>query len=140
MEKDFKKIRKILLSVQKPSRYTGGELGECKKDLNNITTRFAFCFPDIYDIAMSNLGYRILYSAANSIENVWCERVCQPWPDFEQKLIENELKLYSLESHTPLNQFDVIGFTLQYEMCFTTVLHMLRLGEVPVYANQRKDL
>lgn len=140
MEKDFKKIRKILLSVQKPSRYTGGELGECKKELNNITTRFAFCFPDIYDIAMSNLGYRILYSAANSIENVWCERVCQPWPDFEQKLIENELKLYSLESHTPLKEFDIIGFTLQYEMCYTTVLHMLRLGDVAVYASQRNDL
>lgn len=140
MDKDTKKLRKILLNVQKPSRYTGGELGECKKDLNKITTRFAFCFPDIYDIAMSNLGYRILYSAANSIENVWCERVCQPWPDFEMQLIENGIPLYSLESHTPLDKFDIIGFTLQYEMCYTTVIHMLKLSNVPIHADKREGL
>ncbi len=133
-------LNSIYPLVQKPARYTGGELFECVKDLNDISVRFAFCFPDIYDIAMSCLGYRILYGALNEQKNVWCERVCQPWPDFEQELIKNNIPLFSLESKTPLSEFDVIGFTLQYEMCYTTVLNMLKLGNVPLLSKDRQGL
>ncbi len=140
MKIDINSLRDILLRVQKPARYTGGELFEYVKDPENIDVRFAFCFPDIYDIAMSCLGYRILYSAINEKENFWCERVMQPWPDFEKELESNDIPLFSLESKTPLYEFDIIGFTLQYEMCYTTVLNMLRLGNVPVFAAQRHGL
>ena len=133
-------ISEILLSVQKPARYTGGELYECHKDLNKVDVRFAFCFPDIYDIAMSCLGYRILYSAVNEVDNLYCERVMQPWPDFEDKLIENNIPLYSLETKSSLDEFDVIGFTLQYEMCYPTVLNMLKLGGVALMRSERTSL
>ncbi len=133
-------LSEILLSVQKPARYTGGELYECIKNDRNIDVHFAFCFPDIYDIAMSCLGYRILYGAVNEKTNLWCERVMQPWPDFEQKLQENNIPLYSLESKRPLYEFDMIGFTLQYEMCYTSVLNMLKLGNVPILAKDREGL
>lgn len=133
-------LTEILLSVQKPARYTGGELYECKKRDEDVSLHFAFCFPDIYDIAMSCLGYRILYSAVNEKKDLWCERVMQPWPDFEQQLIENNIPLYSLESHRPLNEFDMIGFTLQYEMCYPTVLNMLKLGGVAIRREDRRGL
>ena len=134
------KLSEILLTVQKPSRYTGGELFECQKAEKDVKLRFAFCFPDIYDIAMSCLGYRILYGAVNAEPELWCERAMQPWPDFEQALIENDIPLYSLESGRPLCEFDMIGFTLQYEMCYTTVLNMLKLGRVPVFAKDRQGI
>lgn len=133
-------LSELLLSVQKPSRYTGGELYECQKKESDISVRFAFCFPDIYDIAMSCLGYRILYSALNECDSVWCERVMQPWPDYEEKLKENNILLHSLESARPLNEFDIIAFTLQYEMCYTSVLNMLSLGGVPLLAKERTGL
>lgn len=140
MKIDMNTVHDILLRVQKPARYTGGELFECVKDENKVDVRFAFCFPDIYDIAMSCLGYRILYGAINERENFWCERVMQPWPDFEEELRRNNIPLYSLESKTPLNEFDIIGFTLQYEMCYTTVLNMLKLGNVPLFSKERRGL
>jgi len=140
MKIDELRLGSILPLVQKPARYTGGEMFECVKDKNEVKLRFAFCFPDIYDIAMSCLGYRILYSAINARDEFWCERVCQPWPDFEAELEKNGLPLYSLESKTPLYEFDIIGFTLQYEMCYPTVLNMLKLGGVPIKASERQGL
>ncbi len=136
----MQKLNSILPLVQKPARYTGGELFECVKDSKKVDIRFAFCFPDIYDIAMSCLGYRILYGALNSQDNIWCERVCAPWPDMESELKKAEMKLFSLESKTELCDFDIIAFTLQYEMCYTTVLSMLSLGGVPVKACDRAGL
>ena len=138
MTVDLQKLNSILPTVQKPARYTGGELFECVKDKAEI--RFAFCFPDIYDIAMSCLGYRILYGALNSQDNIWCERVCAPWPDMEEALKKENIKLFSLESKSELTDFDIIAFTLQYEMCYTTVLNMLSLGGVPVKASDRHSL
>lgn len=137
---DTGKLYEILPTVQKPARYTGGELFECIKDPKNVKLRFAFCFPDIYDIAMSCLGYRILYGAINEKDYLWCERACQPWPDFEDKLKENGIPLYSLESKTPLCEFDMIGFTLQYEMCYPTVLNMIKLSGIPLYSKDRQGL
>lgn len=133
-------LSEILLTVQKPSRYTGGELYECQKKESDVALHFAFCFPDIYDIAMSCLGYRILYGAINERAYLWCERVMQPWPDYEDKLRQNGLPLCSLESGRPLYDFDVIAFTLQYEMCYTSVLNMLKLGNIPLYAKDRQGL
>ncbi|MBQ8606443.1 MAG: TIGR03960 family B12-binding radical SAM protein [Clostridia bacterium] len=130
----------ILLTVQKPARYTGGELFECKKNEKDLNVRFAFCFPDIYDIAMSCLGYRILYGAVNELQDVYCERVMQPWTDFEEKMTENGIPLFSLETKRPLYEFDMIGFTLQYEMCYPTVLNMLKLGRVPLKRTERSGL
>ena len=140
MKIDMSSLHEMLLRVQKPARYTGGELFECVKNEREVDVRFAFCFPDIYDIAMSCLGYRILYGAINEHENFWCERVMQPWPDFEKELSKSGVPLYSLESKTPLCDFDIIGFTLQYEMCYTTVLNMLRLGNVPLCSSERQGL
>ncbi len=140
MSVDINKLNTIFPRVQKPARYTGGELFECIKDKDSVDIRFAFCFPDIYDIAMSCLGYRILYSALNNEKNIWCERVCQPWPDFEDELKNNDIPLFSLESKTPLCEFDIIAFTLQYEMCYTTVLSMLKLGNIPLLAKDRRGL
>lgn len=140
MTVDMQKLASILPLVQKPARYTGGELFECVKDAKKVDVRFAFCFPDIYDIAMSCLGYRILYGALNSQAGIWCERVCAPWPDMENELKREGIKLFSLESKTELCDFDIIAFTLQYEMCYTTVLNMLSLGGVPVKASERQGL
>lgn len=140
MKIDMQQLHDILLRVQKPARYTGGELYECVKDPDSVSVRFAFCFPDIYDIAMSCLGYRILYGAINEVDRFYCERVMQPWEDYEKELINADIPLYSLETKTPLCEFDIIGFTLQYEMCYTTVLNMLRLGRVPLLARDRQGL
>ena len=137
---DTKLLHEMLLRVQKPARYTGGELFEVVKDPEKTDVSFAFCFPDIYDIAMSCLGYHILYGAINAVPRFRCERVMQPWEDFEKELTENGMPLYSLETKTPLNEFDIIAFTLQYEMCYTTVLNMLRLGRVPLLARDREGL
>ncbi len=140
MTVNMQKLNSILPLVQKPARYTGGELFECVKDKQKVDIRFAFCFPDIYDIAMSCLGYRILYGALNSQDNIWCERVCAPWPDMEEQLKQQDIKLFSLESKTELCDFDIVAFTLQYEMCYTTVLSMLSLGGVPVKKEERQGL
>ena len=134
------KINDILLKCQKPARYVGGERGQVIKDLDKIDVRVAFCFPDIYDIGMSHLGMRLLYSVLNEQDFIWCERAFMPWSDFQSELISNDIALYTLESKTPLNEFDIIMFTLQYEMCYTTVLKMMSLGKIPVFSKDRKGL
>ncbi|MBQ8296444.1 MAG: TIGR03960 family B12-binding radical SAM protein [Ruminococcus sp.] len=131
------KIEKLLLSVQKPSRYIGGEAGSIVKDKSKIDVRFAFCFPDTYDIGMSHLGMKILYSLINERENYWCERVFAPAEDFENLMRENGIPLYALESLEPISDFDFIGFTMQYELSYTNVLNMLDLAGIPVFARDR---
>lgn len=135
-----KKLEKILPLVQKPARYTGGELNSVMKDKNKVDIRFAFCFPDSYEIGMSHLGIKILYAIANEREDTWCERIFAPWPDMEEKMRENHIPLYGLESGDPIKDFDIIGFTLQYELCYTNVLNMLDLAGVPLRASDRKGL
>ena len=112
----------ILKSVSKPGRYCGGEFGETLKDKASVKTRFAFCFPDTYEIGMSNLGMRILYSAVNQIEYAWCERAYTPWTDMQEKMEKYDLPLCAQESGDPLSEFDFVAFTLQYEMSYTNVL------------------
>ncbi len=129
----------ILHSVQKPGRYTGGELNSVVKNKKDVDIRFAFCFPDVYEIGMSHLGIKILYSALNAMDGVWCERVFAPWDDMEAKMREHNIPLYGLESKDPLTDFDFIGFTLQYELSYTNILNMLDLGGVPVLAKDRTE-
>lgn len=134
------KIEQLLLKTQKPSRYIGGEHGSIIKDKSKVDVRFAFCFPDVYDVGMSHLGMKILYGLKNSVPNYWCERVFMPEKDFEKLMRENNIPLYALESLDPLTEFDFIGFTLQYELSYTNVLAMLDLAGLPVKAKDRKDL
>jgi len=133
------KIEKYLLSVQKPARYIGGEAGSVIKEKDKISVRFAFCFPDTYDIGMSHLGMKILYSLINEREDYWCERVFAPDVDFEKVMREKDIPLYALESLEPVKDFDFIGFTMQYELSYTNVLNMLELAEIPVLASERSD-
>ena len=134
-----REVEKLLLKVQKPGRYVGGEMNSVVKDKSRINLRFAFCFPDTYEVGMSHLGMKILYSLFNSFEDIWCERVFAPWTDMEELMRKNNVPLFSLETKTPLNKFDMIGFTLQYEMSFTNILNMLELGNVPLLAKDRKE-
>ncbi|MBQ2798325.1 MAG: TIGR03960 family B12-binding radical SAM protein [Ruminiclostridium sp.] len=134
------KLDKILMKVQKPSRYIGGEVNSVIKDKSQVDIRYAFCFPDTYDIGMSHLGMKILYSLKNSKPNYWCERVFMPLPDMEEEMRKNDIPLYGLESLDPIKDFDFIGFTLQYELCYTNVLSMLDLAGLPVYSKDRKNL
>ena len=133
------KIEKHLLEVQKPSRYIGGEVGSIIKDKSKIDVRFAFCFPDTYDIGMSHLGMKILYSLTNKRENYWCERCYAPGEDFEAIMRENDIPLYALESLDPIRDFDFIGFTMQYELSYTNVLNMLDLAGIPIFSADRGD-
>ena len=135
-----KEIGRILPLVQKPGRYTGGELNSVMKDKTKVDLRYAFCFPDSYEIGMSHLGIKILYSAANQRDDVWCERVFAPWHDMEKEMRERNLPLFALESGDPLSEFDLIGFTLQYELSYTNVLNMLDLAGLPIRAKDRHDL
>ena len=135
-----KEVEKILLKVQKPGRYTGGELNSIVKDKSKVDVRFAFCFPDTYEIGMSHLGMKILYSQFNSYDHIWCERVFAPWIDMEEQMIKNNIPLYALESGDPLTEFDFIGFTLQYELSYTNVLNMLKLAGIPVLSSERTEL
>lgn len=128
-----------LKSVLKPARYVGGEKNQIIKDKSKVNARVAFCFPDSYEIGMSNLGMKVLYKTINSVPDNWCERVFAPWPDFEKVLREKNEKLYALESKDGVDEFDVIAFTLQYEMSYTNVLNMLDLAGIPVYKKDRKD-
>lgn len=134
-----KDLEKILLKVEKPGRYIGGELNSVVKNKEDIALRFAFCFPDTYEIGMSHLGIKILYSLINERENAWCERVFAPWSDMEQQMRANNIPLFSLESQDSIRDFDVIGFTLQYELCYTNILNMLDLAGLPVRASERGD-
>ncbi len=133
-------IDRQLLRVQKPARYAGGETGSVTKNKAEVDLRFAFCFPDLYEVGMSHLGMKILYSLINGQEGMWCERVFAPDTDFEAVMRREGIPLYGLESFDPVREFDVIGFTLQYEMCYTTVLNMLDLAGLPVRSADRKDL
>ncbi len=135
-----KRLKRILPRVQKPARYTGGEYHEIIKDRSAVDLRMAFCFPDVYEIGMSNVGMRILYSTINALDGVWCERVFAPWDDMEREMRENNVPLYALESGDPLTDFDVIGFSIGYEMAYTTVLNMLDLGGIPLHSNERASL
>ena len=135
-----KEFERLLLSVQKPGRYSGGEINSVIKEKEKVDVRFAFCFPDTYEIGMSHLGMKILYSQFNSREDIWCERVFAPWVDFEEKMRENNIPLFALESRDSIKDFDFIGFTLQYELSYTNVLNMLDLAGVPLRSEDRKDL
>ena len=137
---ETKKFEELLLSVQKPGRYSGGEINSVIKDKEKVDVRFAFCFPDTYEIGMSHLGMKILYSQFNAREDIWCERVFAPWTDFEEVMRQNNIPLFALESREPIKDFDFIGFTMQYEMAYTNVLNMLDLAGVPLKAKDRKDL
>ena len=135
-----KEFERLLLSVQKPGRYSGGEINSVIKEKEKVDVRFAFCFPDTYEIGMSHLGMKILYSQFNSREDIWCERVFAPWVDFEEKMREHNIPLFALESRDSIKDFDFIGFTLQYELSYTNVLNMLDLAGVPLRSEDRKDL
>jgi len=134
-----KNISSVLKSVSKPGRYIGGEFNSIIKDKNQELCRFAFCFPDTYEIGMSNLGVRILYDVLNSDEKVWCERVYAPWTDMKEKMEEYNIPLAAVESGDPLSAFDMVAFSLQYEMCYTTVLAMLKLAGFPIWAKDRAE-
>ncbi|MBQ4556453.1 MAG: TIGR03960 family B12-binding radical SAM protein [Clostridia bacterium] len=129
----------LLKSVLKPGRYSGGEHGQVIKDKNDINCRFAFCFPDTYEIGMSNLGMRVLYGALNEEKDIWCERVFAPWLDMQEKMREHSLQLTALESGDKVKDFDFLGFTLQYELCYTTVLNVLDLAGMPLRAYERGE-
>ena len=133
-------LQKILPTVQKPARYTGGEYNEIIKDKDDVRVRVAFCFPDTYEIGMSNVGMRILYGAMNEMDGVWCERVFAPWADMEKAMRDNGLPLWALESQDPVKDFDMIAFTIGYEMCYTNILNMLKLSGIPLRSADRHDL
>ncbi len=133
------KLERILLRVQKPARYTGGEYNEIIKDKANVDVRFAMCFPDTYEIGMSNLGLRILYGSMNEAEGVWCERAFAPWGDMEEEMRKADIPLYALESGDCLKEFDFVGFSLGYEMAYTNVLNMLDLAHIPLHSDQRGE-
>ncbi len=135
-----KDVEKLLLKVQKPGRYVGGEMNSVVKNKSEVDVRFAFCFPDTYEIGMSHLGMKILYSVFNDVEYIWCERVFAPWLDMEEQMIKNSIPLFALESGDAITDFDFIGFTLQYELSFTNVLNMLKLGNIPIKSSERKEL
>ena len=132
--------QRILPTVQKPARYTGGEWGEVKKDLDAVRVRVAFCFPDTYEIGMSNVGMRILYGVMNEMEGVWCERVFAPWGDMEDAMRQHNLPLWALESQSPVKDFDMIAFTIGYEMAYSNILNMLNLAGVPLRSKDRHEL
>ena len=133
-------IKRILPTVQKPARYTGGEWGEIQKNSEEVDVRVAFCFPDTYEIGMSNVGMRILYGVMNQMEGVWCQRVFAPWGDMEEKMRAQNLPLWALESQEPVKDFDMIAFTIGYEMSYSNIVNMLRLSGVPIHSAQRQGL
>lgn len=137
---DNKRLEQFFLTVQKPGRYSGGEMGSIIKDKSKVDVRFAFCFPDTYEIGMSHLGMKILYGLFNEREDIWCERVFAPWMDFEDVMRRENIPLFALESRDPVSEFDFIGFTLQYELSYTNVLNMLDLAGVPLRSADRTDL
>jgi radical SAM family uncharacterized protein len=135
-----KEVEKILQYVQKPARYVGGELNSVVKDASKVDLRYAFCFPDTYEIGMSHLGMKILYGLVNERDDAWCERVFAPDIDMEKQMRDNNVPLFALESGDYIKDFDMIGFTLQYELCYTNVLNMLDLAGVPIWSKDRTEL
>ena len=137
---DNERLEQLFMTVQKPGRYSGGEIGSVIKNKDEVSVRFAFCFPDTYEIGMSHLGMKILYSLFNQRPEVWCERVFAPAPDFEAVMREEHIPLFALESRDPVGRFDFIGFTLQYELSYTNVLNMLELAGLPLLTRDRTSL
>ena len=133
------KLKEALGRVQKPGRYTGGEPGSVYKDKEKVDVRFAFCFPDTYEVGMSFLGEKILYELLNRRENWWCERAFMPWLDMKAEMERLGLPLYTMESKDPLTAFDAVGFTLQYELSYTNILAMLDLAGIPFYSKDRDE-
>ena len=127
----------ILLTIEHPERYIGGEINSVKKNKEGVDTRFAMCFPDVYEIGMSHLGIQILYEMFNRRPDVWCERVYSPWTDLDRIMRERDIPLFALESQDPVRDFDFLGITLQYEMCYTNVLQVLELSKIPLTARER---
>lgn len=128
----------ILMSIEKPARYIGGEYNSVMKDKERVDVRFCMCFPDVYEIGMSHLGIQILYDMFNRREDTWCERVYSPWPDLHKVMKEQHIPLFALESQDPLKEFDFLGITLQYEMCYTNILQVLDLAEIPIWSKDRE--
>lgn len=129
----------ILLNIEKPARYIGGEVNSVMKDKNEVDIRFAMCFPDVYEIGMSHLGIQILYDMFNRREDVWCERVYSPWTDLDKVMREQHIPLFALESQDPIKTFDFLGITIQYEMCYTNILQVLELSQIPMQAKERTE-
>lgn len=129
----------ILMKIEKPARYIGGEVNAVVKDLQNVDIRFAMCFPDVYEIGMSHLGIQILYDMFNRRDDVWCERVYSPWVDLDKVLREEKIPLFALESQDPIRDFDFLGITIQYEMCYTNILQILDLSGIPLHAKDRTE-
>lgn len=129
----------ILMNIEKPSRYIGGELNAVMKDKQKVDVRFAMCFPDVYEIGMSHLGIQILYDMFNRREDTWCERVYSPWTDLHNVMKEQKIPLFALESQDPIRDFDFLGITIQYEMCYTNILQILDLSRIPLHAADRSE-
>ncbi len=129
----------ILLTIEKPARYIGNEMNSVIKNKDQVDIRFAFCFPDVYEIGMSHLGMQILYHDFNSYDDVWCERVFSPWMDLDKVMREKNIPLFALESQDPIKDFDFVGFTLQYEMCYTNILQVLDLAGIPLLTKNRNE-
>lgn len=129
----------ILLNIEKPARYIGGEVNSVMKDKSEVDIRFAMCFPDVYEIGMSHLGIQILYDMFNRREDVWCERVYSPWTDLDKVMREQHIPLFALESQDPIKTFDFLGITIQYEMCYTNILQVLELSQIPMHAKERTE-
>ena len=127
----------ILLSIEKPARYIGGEVNAVMKDKDQVDIRFAMCFPDVFEIGMSHLGIQILYDMFNRREDVWCERVYSPWTDLDKVMREKDIPLFALESQEPVRDFDFLGITIQFEMCYTNILQVLELSHIPLHASDR---
>ncbi len=132
-------LSSVLKSVSKPGRYVGGEYNSIVKNKADVKCRFAFAFPDTYEIGMSNLGVRILYDVLNKHEDIWCERVYAPWPDMMEKMMEYKIPLFAIESKDAIRDFDLVGFSLQYELCYSTALVMLKLAGIPIYTKDRTE-
>ena len=129
----------ILLKIEKPARYIGGEVNSVMKDKDQVDIRFAMCFPDVYEIGMSHLGIQILYDMFNRRDDVWCERVYSPWLDLDKVMREKDIPLFALESQDPVREFDFLGITIQFEMCYTNILQVLDLSHIPMYAKDRTE-
>lgn len=129
----------ILRTIEKPARYTGGEVNSIQKDPGEVEVRFAMCFPDVYEIGMSHLGIQILYHMLNTRPDIWCERVYSPWTDLDRVMREKQIPLFALESQEPVRNFDFLGITIQYEMCYTNILQILDLAQIPIFASEREE-
>ena len=129
----------ILLKIEKPARYIGNEVNSVMKNKNEVDIRFAMCFPDVYEIGMSHLGIQILYDMLNRRDDIWCERVYSPWIDLDKVMREEQIPLFALESQDPIKDFDFLGITIQYEMCYTNILQVLDLSQIPLFAKDRTE-